>query len=245
MKSMRKPFGRKNVLPRPDVAGAPFPASSRPFGRRGSNRSADIAPDRSIPAEVVEFAAVARLRLAGIYRDLLNLYSDPVHTGDAPNFELCDDPSPRLLIGNQASVTIDATSAQYVLLLDGREGARITVETGSEDVLVDHIIGHLALDRGRYFSGMTYGVVSTLVGRSLAEVERSPIFATLRRYHFNRAHAGEVLGISQRTIRSKLRSYRQDVHKGAPSAVFPSIDNKTADSPRTEDVRRNPRGDDR
>nr|WP_255696256.1 helix-turn-helix domain-containing protein [Shinella sp. NM-101] len=59
-------------------------------------------------------------------------------------------------------------------------------------------------------SATAHNLVSALVGCSLAEVERSLILSTLRQHHFNRTRAAEVLGISVRCIRNKIRSYRAE-----------------------------------
>lgn len=48
-----------------------------------------------------------------------------------------------------------------------------------------------------------------LVGLPVAEVERDLILATLRQTEGNRTHAANVLGISIRTMRNKLRDYAE------------------------------------
>jgi hypothetical protein len=47
-----------------------------------------------------------------------------------------------------------------------------------------------------------------LVGHSLAVVERELIIQTLRCHRGNRTHAAHVLGISVRSLRNKIRVYR-------------------------------------
>ncbi len=49
---------------------------------------------------------------------------------------------------------------------------------------------------------------SSLAGRTVHEVERQLIFATLKRTNNNRSHAARMLGISVRTLRNKLSEYR-------------------------------------
>jgi len=49
-----------------------------------------------------------------------------------------------------------------------------------------------------------------LVGRTVAEVERDLILDTLEHTLGNRTHAANILGISIRTLRNKLRAYTQD-----------------------------------
>jgi len=51
--------------------------------------------------------------------------------------------------------------------------------------------------------------VQTLVNGSLWEMERELIFKTLARVKDNRTHAAKELGISIRTLRNKLREYRE------------------------------------
>jgi DNA-binding NtrC family response regulator len=57
----------------------------------------------------------------------------------------------------------------------------------------------------------------TLIGRTVADVERDLIIGTLRHTSGNRTHAATLLGISIRTLRNKLRDYA-----GAGVAVPPA-----------------------
>jgi len=47
------------------------------------------------------------------------------------------------------------------------------------------------------------------VGTSLDSLERFMIFKTLKEVDNNRTHAARILGISIRTLRNKLREYRE------------------------------------
>ena len=49
-----------------------------------------------------------------------------------------------------------------------------------------------------------------LVGRTVAEVERDLIIDTLQHCLGNRTHAANILGISIRTLRNKLKLYNDD-----------------------------------
>lgn len=49
--------------------------------------------------------------------------------------------------------------------------------------------------------------VESLIGRTVEEVERELILGTLERCHGNRTSASNILGISVRTMRNKLRSF--------------------------------------
>ena len=52
--------------------------------------------------------------------------------------------------------------------------------------------------------------IETMVGRTLADVERALILATLRYHRGNRTHAANMLGISIRSMRNRIRRYRSD-----------------------------------
>lgn len=60
-------------------------------------------------------------------------------------------------------------------------------------------------------------VSAALVGRTVAEVERDLILQTLRHCDGNRTQAAEILGISVRTLRNKIRQYNDH---GADVAAF-------------------------
>lgn len=53
-------------------------------------------------------------------------------------------------------------------------------------------------------------VAATLVGKTVAEVERDLIIDTLKHCLGNRTHAANILGISIRTLRNKLNQYQSD-----------------------------------
>ena len=52
--------------------------------------------------------------------------------------------------------------------------------------------------------------VDRLVGQTLAAVECELILRTLRHYKGNRTHAAKVLGISVRSLRDRIRFYRDE-----------------------------------
>ena len=54
------------------------------------------------------------------------------------------------------------------------------------------------------------GAVESLVGRTIADVERDMIINTLEHCLGNRTHAANILGISIRTLRNKLNQYKDD-----------------------------------
>lgn len=58
--------------------------------------------------------------------------------------------------------------------------------------------------------GIEPEVAATLVGKTVAEVERDLILDTLKHCLGNRTHAANILGISIRTLRNKLNQYNAD-----------------------------------
>jgi DNA-binding NtrC family response regulator len=68
-------------------------------------------------------------------------------------------------------------------------------------------------------SGPAGHATAALVGRTVADVERELILDTLEHTLGNRTHAANILGISIRTLRNKLRAYMDEgVQVPAPSA---------------------------
>ncbi|MGW9329219.1 helix-turn-helix domain-containing protein [Bosea sp. NPDC055594] len=55
-----------------------------------------------------------------------------------------------------------------------------------------------------------YAVVELLVGRTLPDVERDLILATLRQTSGNRTQAANRLDIAVRTLRNKINLYQAD-----------------------------------
>ncbi|MBH66853.1 MAG: sigma-54-dependent Fis family transcriptional regulator [Rhodospirillaceae bacterium] len=63
----------------------------------------------------------------------------------------------------------------------------------------------------------TGGTDSTLIGKTVAEVERQLIINTLEHCLGNRTHAATILGISIRTLRNKLKTYSDEGVNVPPS----------------------------
>jgi DNA-binding NtrC family response regulator len=65
--------------------------------------------------------------------------------------------------------------------------------------------------------------VKQLIGHSLAHVEREFILQTLRFHRGNRTRAADLLGISIRSLRNKIRDYRSEGEDvPAPEGDFPA-----------------------
>lgn len=72
---------------------------------------------------------------------------------------------------------------------------------------------HLFLDSRSISEG-----ISPLLegGASVRDMERALIFKTLQEVHGNRTRAAKVLGIGLRTLRNKLREYREEGWSSIP-----------------------------
>ena len=95
--------------------------------------------------------------------------------------------------------TGDTISADAIVLPDGTRPAvsasAATAETGMD------------ADGSGLVTAASGGGTATLVGRTVADVERDLILDTLKHCLGNRTHAANILGISIRTLRNKLNEY--------------------------------------
>ena len=72
----------------------------------------------------------------------------------------------------------------------------------------DPVVSQVANTAAAVMSGAGTGI--GLVGRTVAEVERDLIIDTLSHCLGNRTHAANILGISIRTLRNKLKQYSEE-----------------------------------
>jgi len=95
-----------------------------------------------------------------------------------------------------------------VLLAQGAEiGAEaILLSGGAVGTNPDPVVAQAAVAA----ASVTAGSPTGLVGKTVAEVERDLILDTLNAYLGNRTHAANILGISIRTLRNKLKQYADD-----------------------------------
>ena len=64
-------------------------------------------------------------------------------------------------------------------------------------------------EREKVFVETDRGLGTSLTGLPLVEVERQAILETLEQTSGNQAKAARILGISDRTLRGKVRQYRE------------------------------------
>ncbi len=92
-------------------------------------------------------------------------------------------------------------AADSILLTGERLGGPATAQEPADSA---------AAPGDRPAEGGAAGGVRDLVGRTVADVERDLILDTLQHCLGNRTHAANILGISIRTLRNKLKAYSQD-----------------------------------
>jgi DNA-binding NtrC family response regulator len=76
----------------------------------------------------------------------------------------------------------------------------------SEDVIIVDDFGFGNMDTMDRFAAQSSQL---LIGKTVAEVEKELILTTLTHCLGNRTHASNILGISIRTLRNKLKEYEQ------------------------------------
>ncbi len=100
-----------------------------------------------------------------------------------------------------------------ILLGDGNAGAPAPITQGAAAVAATALSGN-----GVMVGGPSAADEGGFMGRTVAEVEREVILDTLHHCLGNRTHAANILGISIRTLRNKLKLYAGDgVHVPPPS----------------------------
>jgi DNA-binding NtrC family response regulator len=79
---------------------------------------------------------------------------------------------------------------------------------------------HLFLDPADSVSrSQSHSVLSMRAGTTVKEMEKQLITKTLEEVNDNRTHAAELLGISIRTLRNKLREYKQELEASQAEAA--------------------------
>jgi DNA-binding NtrC family response regulator len=108
-----------------------------------------------------------------------------------------------------AIAAIDAGAKEYIPLPPDPEiiAAILAAVAGDADEFVDRTE---AMAKVAPTAPTVQTVPRALVGRTVADVERDLILATLKHCLGNRTHAANVLGISIRTLRNKLTEYAAD-----------------------------------
>jgi DNA-binding NtrC family response regulator len=177
--------------------------------------AAKIAADRGAAArhaDAIE-TAIALLRAAGGADILIADVAIDIH-GLAMQLEAADLALPVVACGapSDAATAIAAKHAgarEYIPLpADPDVIAAILVAVGDDcESEASRASCPLADPAGRTPAICEGPDPQSLVGRTVADVERDLILATLGRCFGNRTHAASILGISIRTLRNKLTGY--------------------------------------
>ena len=104
---------------------------------------------------------------------------------------------------------LENTMHRAVLLAGGDAiSPEALILTGAPMPAADPVVAQVANAAGSVMSGA--GAMQGLVGKTVAEVERDLIIDTLSHCLGNRTHAANILGISIRTLRNKLKLYTEE-----------------------------------
>ncbi|WP_442966885.1 helix-turn-helix domain-containing protein [Rhizobium sp. C4] len=192
-------FGRRGDAP--PVA---RPADQPVFGKRGDT-----------PADQV---SLQRERLRGFASELQLVFGDAdIPIAPLP-FVLEDDGDPTIVFAPSALLYLDHGTGAFVFVDESGESSS-TLISADTDRIMGAVLSYLAKTRDAAEPSFHLSIVSRCVGHSIAEIERGLILATLRHCHGNRTFAARQLGISLRTLRTKLRSYWS--HFPSPTAANP------------------------
>ena len=106
---------------------------------------------------------------------------------------------------------LENTMHRAVLLAhDSVIGPDAIMLTGGRGIPVSALQPQAAASASTAAKAAASGVTSALVGRTVAAVERDLIIDTLQHCLGNRTHAANILGISIRTLRNKLKQYNEE-----------------------------------
>jgi DNA-binding NtrC family response regulator len=104
---------------------------------------------------------------------------------------------------------LENTMHRAVLLATGNSiGPEAIILSGGLPSPADPVVSQVANTAAAVMSGAGTGM--GLVGKTVAEVERDLIIDTLSHCLGNRTHAANILGISIRTLRNKLKQYSEE-----------------------------------
>jgi DNA-binding NtrC family response regulator len=123
-------------------------------------------------------------------------------------------------LANQKTITgIDDIAMKILINYNWKGNIRELENTMERAVLISEgriiLPEHLLLDLSEHEPDST-ATFSVSAGYTVREMEKELIFRTLKDVNDNRTQAAELLGISIRTLRNKLREYREET--GAQSA---------------------------
>ncbi len=203
----------------------------RVIDRVGGTRpvAVDIRIVATSNRDLLEEARAGRFREDLLYRlNVVNLKIPPLRERPADILELADHFARRYAETNGIPQRPIAAEARHELMRARWPGNVRELENTIERAVVlatgDEIgVEAIRLPDGSRLESGAHGpaskaaavaseVAATLVGRTVADVERDLILETLKHCLGNRTHAANILGISIRTLRNKLNEYSADGH---------------------------------
>jgi two-component system, response regulator FlrC len=177
---------------------------------------------------LVEAAREGKFREDLLFRlNVVNLKIPPLRERPADAIELAQYFARKYAEANGVPVRPLSTEARHALTVHRWPGnvrelentihRAVLLATGPE-IGVDGILtpDGARLDQSRGSSAVAHAalaaeqVTRSLIGRTVADVERDLILETLKSCFGNRTHAANILGISIRTLRNKLNEYAAD-----------------------------------
>jgi two-component system response regulator FlrC len=161
----------------------------------------ELPPLRHRPADIQalaehfakKYADANGIKVTGIAPEVMDLLRAHEWRGNVRELE---NTMHRAILLAQGSVIMPDA-----ILLTGGRGVPVTA------LQPQLTAGAIAAQNG---SKAANGVTSALVGRTVAAVERDLIIDTLQHCFGNRTHAANILGISIRTLRNKLKLYNEE-----------------------------------
>lgn len=154
---------------------------------------------------LVSHAAMHREWLRDLYTELRVVFSDPVSPQEGPPLTFLDADKPVIHLGDEVTIGVDDVKGTFVFQRTQDTRLVDTITTSDGDRVTDFVVAYLARVEDASLGALAY--VERSVGRTVEDVERALILATLRHCGGNRALAAGMLGISRRTLRGKLQSY--------------------------------------
>lgn len=150
-------------------------------------------------------AAMHREWLRDLYTELRVVFSDPVSPREGPPLSFRDADKPVIHLGDEVTIGVDDAKGTFVFQRTQDTRLVDTITTSDGDRVTDFVVAYLARMEDASLGELAH--VEKSVGRTIEDVERALILATLRHCGGNRALAAGMLGISRRMLRGKLQSY--------------------------------------
>lgn len=167
----------------------------------------------SVAIFVLDIETIVRIsRLLQIKDRLITLFGSCALAKEIASLVLVAAPEPHLLIGGSAKVIVDEKTGLYTFQ-EGSIDADLIVVSGDEHRLIDHVIFHFSIGLGRVRPESVDAAIGMMVGETIACVERRLILETLRHLNGNKTRSADMLGVSLRTIRNKLKNYSNELKK--------------------------------